>query len=144
MRLKDFFDSLFGSDSGSKSSRLKVMRPEKPSPAVCYVDLLLDDLSEGTEKSITIKKSTPPTVSRLGKWRDAKAPRFIDVRNRLKFLTGLNPLSCPEPTDRTFDCKLNSRPHVVNVHFDDKASDPCFTIEVRAIEERSVNDGERE
>ncbi len=129
MSLREYIARLFGSDEGEKPSRSRLIRPAKRAPVVRYTDLLLSELIDSKQQSLTLKQSgSPPAVSKTGQTQDVDVPPFVDIRNRLKFLAGLNPVTYLEPVDGRFEWTRRSETVVVQVHFDDRASDPFCTV----------------
>ena len=132
MGLLDTIKSVFGGAENEEApaSRSKLIQTTKRDPVVRYVDRLLTDLIEQDPPTITIRSSTPPpAVSGAGNGQPV--PSYTDVVNRFKFLANLNPMTYPEPMDRQFEWKRGTQAFVGQVRFEDRASDPFCTIELR-------------
>jgi len=96
-------------------------------PVIQYVNLLIVDMIARDEKSMVLKESTVPILQYKQKL-PVDPPDFDPILNRLKIMSGLNPVKYPEPVDGTMSLTIGGTPYNVTTHFEDRDPEPFCTI----------------
>ena len=97
------------------------------SPAVRYVNALLADLAEKqTEATLCESENLPAVRGNVG-----DPPPFNQVVNRLKFLSGLDPITYSRPVSGSFRHAVRSRAWQVVTSFEDRGNSPSCRVAVR-------------
>ena len=104
------------------------------SPVKRYVNLLLLDLGGSDEgASCTLSKSRSLPSLTGYKWEE-ELPPFEKVRNRLKVMADLDPVTFQEPVKGHFKMQIGARPCIAHVDFDDGADDPTVNLRLEWTE----------
>jgi hypothetical protein len=97
---------------------------------VRYVNILLCHIMDNVQAPVTIRRSEVlpvlPARYNMGQIQTT----FGHVINRLKVMSGLNPVAYPKAVDRVFSVGLQGRAAKVAVSFDDSIEDPYCTIHI--------------
>ena len=100
-------------------------------PVIRYVNMLLTDMVARDLPSVTLRPTECPPILEHSKSSGPKdPPEFQKLVNRLKIMSGLNPVQSPTPISGSFDLSLGDNSFTVTIHFEDKTEDPFCTIEL--------------
>jgi len=109
-----------------------------PSPVICHINCILVDMCRTNTHTRTFKQSEP--LPELPPWPDGDpigGADFTHAVNRLKIMSGLNPVTYQDAVDGKFSLKALGKDWQAQTHFEDTADDPWFSL---AIEEEKKED----
>ena len=102
-------------------------RSPHSNPVILYVNLLLFDMIARDEKTMVLKESSMPILQHKQKL-PVDPPDFDPIVNRLKIMSGLNPVKYREPVDGTTSLTVAGTPYKVTTRFEDHDPEPFCTI----------------
>ena len=114
-------------------------------PVIKYVNLMILGAITKGEAELSIRSSS--SLAPLGEMMkeshpegflhsDLPAPPFSAISNRLKIMSGLNPMSYKTPVSGTIDLRAGGEDYTVATEFDDTLDDPMFGITItKAVRE---------
>lgn len=107
-------------DSRPMTGASGLIIPPAVSPVARYVNVLVSRLADhgGT---ITLKASDQLPLE--GECSGA-APAYTQVVNRLKVLSGLDPVGYPQPVSASFEQVIRGTRHRIETRFDDRSTNP--------------------
>jgi hypothetical protein len=113
---------IFGKSKGVPGT-LKMVTPDSP-PAIRYVNLLLYHMVKNDTDTQILREaeSLPSLAGELG----AVSPPPLDrLLNRLKVLSGLNPVTYPAPVEGSIPLCIGGEMFRAKTFFDDASNDRC-------------------
>lgn len=132
-RFKDFLSRAAGEPHAPPRARSGVISVQPGTPAVRYVNALLSHTAEKRAEMTLRGPDTLPTL--VG--ANEEVPTFSVVVNRLKFLSGLDPVNYPRPVRGSFRHVMRGRAWQIMTEFNDGGEAPSCRIAARdLLEER--------
>ena len=121
--MKQLLAKLFRCKTSSFSGTLEDAVPA--SPAVVYVNYILFEMTESHMQKRVLRTSEPLTaITILG---NTVAPPPLDVVvNRLKVMTGLNPVIYPTQVEGSLIVWVKGEDHTFTCQFDDNSDNRCM------------------
>ena len=113
----------------TRQSKTTARQREGSPTAIRYVNAILYNMFQEKIRAKVLKRSEPlPLLSARGE--KFKAPAFHGLIDRLKFMSGLNPVTYPAPVSGTTTLIISHVQCEVCCRFDDD-SDECCRMELK-------------
>lgn len=96
-----------------------------------WVNMFLYDMRSRGVGMVTLNESEPLPLVPDPRGGECVAPEFSKVMNRLKIMSGLNPIRCQEPVQGTVEVTMGAELHIVTISFDETRESASCNIEIR-------------
>ena len=100
-------------------------------PVIHYVNLVLYDAITRGQSTLLFTRSVPLPAPPDPRGDPTKPPEFGPFVNRLKVMSGLDPVKNQDPLERKFKLIVAGQPYILTTHFEDNASDPFCRVEIQ-------------
>jgi len=102
------------------------------SPVIRYVNMVIADMIVRDETERRLDNMNLPILEYRHKL-PVEPPEFAPVANRLKIMSGLNPVKYQEPVDGTVDLTFGGEPYALNIHFEDQSTEPFCVVTIEQM-----------